>query len=137
MFRRNIRDAHLRYYAIAMVIALPALAVAFLVRDPILFLVLLLPHFLLTFPSMGYASTLVQLVTPPDQRSRVSSLFLLVMNLISLGFGAVVVGALSQAYGGKGHLGPAILTVLLVCGPVAFALVIQALRPARELLAAE
>ena len=135
LFRRGYLDAHLRYYLVAIAIAIPALVAAFQVRNPILFILLLVPHYLLTMPSMGYASALIQLVTPVEHRAKISSLFLMIMNLVALGLGAVLIGWISEyAFAAPVGLGAAFTIVTLICSPLAAALIVQALKPARERL---
>lgn len=57
-------------------------------------------HFVLTMP-LGIMPAYLQSVTPADARSRMSALYLLVMNFLGLGLGPVLVGAVSDTMGGS------------------------------------
>ncbi len=95
LVRRNAADAHVRVAAIAAILGLPfALALPWAHGMTATLLVAGGLHFAVSFP-MGVVPAFIQLVTPAEARGQVSGLYVLVINVVGLGLGPTLVGALS------------------------------------------
>jgi MFS family permease len=88
--------AHLDMALFAAVAAIPlVMAVAYVASADSLLIVLAALHFALSMP-LGSSAALVQLMTPRAVRGRITALYMLVLNVMGLGLGPVLVGALSD-----------------------------------------
>jgi len=103
---------------------MPSLAGALWMDAPVLFL--LNAYF-------GAAIAALQLVTPNEMRAQVRALMLFVTNLLGLGLGPFLVGALSDRVVGELHLALALVSGVLA--PVAAAVAASGLRPYRAFVA--
>jgi MFS family permease len=107
-----------RYYAaipaVAASLAIPAFAVAILSpsRDAAFFL-FVIPQALCTV-WLGPVITTLQHLVPPNMRTTASALFLFINNLIGLGLGALLFGALSDKL--RPYYGEDALRYALLCG---------------------
>jgi MFS family permease len=97
--RAGKANAHVRVVALAAMIGLPfALGLA-LPHGPVsLLMVVAGLHFAVSMP-MGVVPAFLQLATPQAARAQVSGLYVLFINVIGLGFGPTLVGALSTGMG--------------------------------------
>ena len=92
--------------------------------------------FFASFP-FGAAAAALQLMAPPDLRARLSAVYLLVINLIGIGFGPVMIAALSDhLLGGKSELGLAMAATGAVVTPLG-TLLLFSTRPAYRAALAE
>jgi predicted MFS family arabinose efflux permease len=91
------RSAYALIPAVAFVLALPCYVFGMLSPSPIVAFVLFLPPTALGLAWLGPILTAVQHLAAPAMRSTTSALFLFINNLIGLGLGTVLIGALSDA----------------------------------------
>lgn len=101
----RLGNAHPRGYAlvpaIAFTITLPAYLVAFSTQS------LLVPALLLVIPTalslmwLGPVVTAITRLVPPEMRATSSALFLFINNLVGLGLGTILIGAISDALTGR------------------------------------
>jgi MFS family permease len=122
---RGVRDAELRVGAWSALLLWPVAVIAFQVDDPRLMLVLLAPLlFLSSFP-FGAASSAIQLVTPNQYRARMSALYLLIINLTGIGFGATAASLISDyVLRDANRIGDGVSIVASVSAPLAAALLL-------------
>jgi MFS family permease len=86
---------------------------------------------------MGPATAALQIVTPNEYRGQVSSLYLMALNILGLGCGPTIVGALTTyVFRNDASVGWAMLTGYLLLMPLSLACLAFACRPMREALAA-
>lgn len=131
LFSRGVKDAHVRFLFVALIIAAPCAVGAFFV-GPVLFVALLGIWFLLAYPIQGYSAAAIQLVTPESFRGRISAIFTIMVNLLAAGIGPVVVGFLSDfAFTGPRSLGLAIVANLALWAPLGILLLWKVLPVAR------
>ena len=91
------RGAYARLPAVAWAITAPMFAIGFWSSSPVLaWLLFLIPN-ALNILWLGPIVTAVQHLVPPHMRATASASFLLINNLIGLGAGAFVIGAMSDA----------------------------------------
>lgn len=126
---RGYRDAEIRVGIGSAVLLWPLAVLAFQVRDTQLTLCLLAPLlFLASFP-FGAASAALQLVTPNRLRARVSALYLLVINLAGIGFGATAASLVSDfVLHDDQRIGDGVAVVAAVATPLAALLLWRAMR---------
>ncbi|HEY0164603.1 MAG TPA: MFS transporter [Sphingomicrobium sp.] len=97
-FGRSDRAWYARLPAIAWLITAPTFAAGFLVQDLRLVWVLLLIPNALNILWLGPVTTAVQHLVPREMRATASASFLLINNLIGLGLGPMLIGALSELF---------------------------------------
>lgn len=83
--------------AAAFVLTLPCYVAGLLSHDPLIAFVLFVPPTALGLMWLGPVITAVQHLAPANARTTVSALFLFINNLIGLGLGSLIIGALSDA----------------------------------------
>lgn len=119
LVRRGAANAHVRVAALAALIGLPFALLLSVPQGPYgLLLVAAGLHFAVSMP-MGVIPAFLQLATPQDARAQVSGLYVLVINVIGLGLGPTLVGALST--GMATDAGDLRSAMSLVVGPAMFA----------------
>ncbi|MCW4462530.1 MFS transporter [Sphingomonas sp. BT-65] len=94
---RSDRGWYARLPAIAWAITVPTFAFGFLSSSPMLAWALLLIPNALNILWLGPVTTAVQHLVPREMRATASASFLLINNLIGLGIGPLLMGALSDA----------------------------------------
>ena len=89
--------------------------------------------FFASFP-FGAAAAALQLMTPPHLRAQLSAVYLLVLNLIGIGGGPLMIGAISDhALGGPAEIGSAMALTGLLTVPVGVVILAAALPAYRKL----
>ena len=117
---QGIKDAELRVGVWGALAMLPLVLGVFLVQDGTLMLVLLAPTLLLSSFPFGAASAAIQLVTPNMYRARASALYLLVINLTGIGFGATAASLVSDyVLHDDQRIGQGVIAVAVVALPLA------------------
>lgn len=118
LYARGVTDAHLRVFGICMAVGAPCALLAFLAGNPVTFLILIaLAHFF-AFSFTGYASALVQLVSPAAARGRMAGLYVMMLVLFGNGLGPLLLGTLSDNVFGPARIGSAAALLIGVLGPV-------------------
>lgn len=122
--RKYGRAIHAPVLLAASTLGLLAVAALILPANPTSFLVLAaLAHFLISLPN-GVVPALIQVTTPRSSRSRVSAIYVLVINLIGLGIAPVAIGAISSSAPDDPHMLRFAMWSCLTVGMV-FALVLS------------
>ncbi len=106
LFSRGQTDAHLRYFAIMSLLALPCGVAAYLVNSGMAMIVLYnIAYFLLmSFASIGPAA--LQIATPPSLRGKASALYMVVISIIGTILGPVIVATFTDVlFGNEAALG--------------------------------
>lgn len=131
---RGRQDAEMRVVLLGAVAIAPLVAATFLVRDATLAVALLAPMlFFSSFP-FAAASAALQLVTPGTLRARASAVYLLVINLTGIGFGATAMSLVSDyVLRDEQRIGDGATAVTLVAAPLAALLLAFGLRRFRQL----
>jgi MFS family permease len=90
-----MKDAHLRYFVMGGAVIAVAGVVSLFAPTPVLFVVALIP--IKIFVNFGGVSAAaVQIVTPNELRGRVSSLYMMVINIIGVSMGPAGVAWLTD-----------------------------------------
>jgi len=129
-------DAELRVGLVSTLLLWPLAIFVFQAQDPTWALVALAPAiFCSSFP-FGAASAALQLVTPNRLRARTSALYLLVINLTGIGFGATFASMISDfVLRDETRIGDGVSTVALVSAPLAAWLLWKAMASYRQMQA--
>lgn len=96
LFGRGQQDAHLRYFTLMCLLALPCGTAAYLVKDGATMIVLynVAYFFLMSFASVGPAA--LQIATPPALRGKASAVYMVVISIVGTILGPVIVAALTD-----------------------------------------
>jgi MFS family permease len=98
LFRAGMKDAHMRWFAVMCPLAGCFAAAAYLVNDVWLMLALFNCALFCIVPYPGIAAAALQIATPPDLRGKLSSAYLIGLNLIGSLSGPMLVAAFTQYF---------------------------------------
>lgn len=122
LFRRGIRDIHIRFYRWLILAISPAMLVLFTVTDPWVFLVLFASVQFVTVPFLMYAAAVIAMLAPGTVRGQLVGVYLAAFTIVGQGLGPPLVGALTDfVFRDESQLGASLATVLI--GGAAVALV--------------
>jgi hypothetical protein len=137
LFRRGMRDAHLRYYGYATPLLAVCGVAAYLARDPIMS-VAGISATMLIMPMVATSLSALHVTTPSAYRGRVSSIFLFIFNVLGAAAGPSVVAGISDfALGGRGQIGPALAITFAVVAPLSALAFWLGVKPLREAIDAQ
>jgi MFS family permease len=138
LFRAGIRDAHLRYHLVACPLAGALAALAYVVDDAWLTVLLFnLGLFcLMGYPGIGAAS--LQIATPAPVRGKASAVYLMVLNLVGALLGPLIVAAITDyGFADERALGRSMSIFALGAMAIATVLFASALGAMRDALRSE
>ncbi|TVV77302.1 MFS transporter [Sphingomonas solaris] len=114
LFRRGRRDAHLFWAMTTLLLAAPFGIAAFLVADPWITVACYGAFMALILSTAGLGPSIVQVVTPPLLRGRVSALYVLVTGIIALAGGPVLVGLITDlVLGDEKRVGTSLILIVI------------------------
>jgi len=120
-YRGGMRDAHLRVYGWMIAGLSPAIVYAFFATHIYVFLACYAVIQFITVPFIVYASAILALLAPSRLRGRLLGACLFVFNLIGLGIGPTLVGALTDfAFGDESKVGHSLAIIVIVASGAAF-----------------
>ena len=132
LYKRGMKDAHLRFYTWLLIGSLPVVAVLFFIPDPIVFMICYGGLQIVAIPIMAYVSAAMQLIVPPSLRGRITGVFLLCLNGLGGGLGPVVVGGLTDGvFRDPAKVGWSLAVVICTAIPLALICLRLALKPLR------
>lgn len=121
LFMRGRKDAHLFYFMIMALLALPCAVLAYRVPSAIAMVALynLAYFFIMAYASIGPAS--LQMATPVELRGKASSIYMVVLTLIGVILAPVAVASLTDfLFADEARLGDSMaLFALITCGVAA------------------
>jgi MFS family permease len=133
LYRRGIKDAHVRLHVLTTLAGAPFAIAAFLVSNPITCVVLLCFTYLTFFSFAATATSALQLISPPQYRGRIASLYGVALTLGGAAAGPLIVASVSDLYlKGPGRLGECIAISTAICALPAAILLFLALKPFRR-----
>lgn len=131
-FVRGIKDIYIRFYNWLLIATLPLVATLFLVQDPWVFTALYAVVAIVTIPNLAYAMVVVQAITPPNLRGRLSAILGLVIVLAS-GVGPAIVGFLTDhAFRDEAKIGYSLATLFCTAIPSGIVCFFFCLAPLRD-----
>jgi len=117
LFRRGLKDAHLRYYVFTVLIAGVAGVVTGLAPTYTIALIGMMVVKLI-IPFIGVAAAALQITTPNEYRGQVSAIFLLIYNVVGYGFGPAIMAAISDFALGGARLDLALAITFAIFAPL-------------------
>jgi MFS family permease len=136
MYRRGLRDAQLRWYAVCLALATPIGIIATTTSTPWLcvFGITLLVTLLQPLPAVAF--TALNLVTPNELRGAGAAFFSATSGLIGTGGGTLLIAAASDLlFGGGSSLGLGLAVVIAVCCPLGALFLALGMKPMRQAVA--
>lgn len=129
--RRGVRDAHLRYYALMLVIYAAAGITATTSRNLVLVLACIGVVKFMSF--IPVAAGAIQITTPNEYRGQVTATFLLAYNIVGFGLGPSLVAGLSDfVLRGENTIGPSLAILFAVLPPIVILLFVLGMKPMRR-----
>lgn len=129
LYRRGMRDVHLRFYAWLIVAISPAFVFLFAATDPRLVLVLYALVQFVTVPFFVFVSAVIVLAAPPAARGQLAGLYIASFTVLGQGVGPPLVGAITDfVFRDETMLGQSLAVTTIGGIVVAFAALQVALR---------
>jgi hypothetical protein len=129
LYRRGMRDVHLRFYAWLIIAISPAFAFLFAATDPRLVLVLYALVQFVTVPFFVFVSAVIVLAAPPAARGQLAGLYIASFTVLGQGVGPPLVGAITDfVFRDEAKLGQSLAVTTIGGIIVAFAALQIALR---------
>ena len=129
LYRRGMKDVHLRFYSWLILGVSPALVAMFFVSNPSLFLVCYAVAQFITVPFIVYLSSVLALLAPNSVRAQAIAIFMFVFNIIGNGGGPALVGFLTDFFfHDEAKVGYSLAAVVIGSAAVALACCRAALR---------
>jgi MFS family permease len=121
LYRRGMRDVHLRFYSWLIIAFSPAFVLLFLVNDPRLVLLLYALVQFVTVPVFVFVSAVIVLAAPNTARGQVAGFYIAALTVLGQGVGPPLVGALTDfVFADEAMLGRSLMIVTLVGIVIAF-----------------
>lgn len=133
--RRGHKDANLRAGLIGALCLVPACILAPQMNSFGSSIAMYAAFFFFSSFPYGAAAAALQMMAPQALRARLTAIYLLVLNLIGIGFGPLCIAALSDSVlGGKEHLGDAMAIISAVVVPLGAFILYRTLATFREMV---
>lgn len=112
LWTKGVRGGHYLFASVALAIATPAAAIAFVGASPWIFLAGVFIIYFASALCLNMGATALQLLTPPALRGRLSGLYLFWTNMIGAGLGPLIVAYMTQnVFHNKAKIGSALAIV--------------------------
>lgn len=122
LYGGGMKDAHVRWHLLTLVISCPTMVWALNSGSPWLFLALSTPFWLLAYSYVGYAAAALQIFAPSHLRGRIAALFIAFLAIVGAGIGPPLTGWFTDAvFHDKAKLGLSLTAVTVIWGPIALA----------------
>ena len=121
LYRRGMRDVHLRFYSWLILAFSPAFALLFVVDDPRIVLLLYALVQFVTVPVFVFVSAVIVLAAPNTARGQVAGFYIAALTVLGQGVGPPLVGALTDfVFADEAMLGRSLMIVTIVGIIIAF-----------------
>lgn len=132
LYRRGIRDIHLRFYRWLIALFSPAIVLLFFVENPYLFIILFGLVQFVTVPFVIYVGAVIAMLAPNAVRGQLTALYIAAFATIGQGLGAPLVGGLTDfIFGDERAIGKSLAIVVIGCSAITFLFLGWALRHLR------
>lgn len=136
LFRGGMRDAHLRYLVVTLILSIPVILSAYLVDSAELCVVLIGLFFLIMGGYISLPATILQIVVPAAFRGKAASVKLTLLSLSSLTIGPLVVAVLTEhVFEDPNMVGWSIIVCAAFGVPLSVLGYMLSMAPAREMVA--
>jgi len=134
LYARGMKDAHVRYQWLGVIVAVPINIAGMLSGNPWIFLALNSVYYVLCYPFLGYAIAALQLHTPVSLRGRMSAWFIAVITMMGTFVGAPATAWLTQTvFTDKAMIGWSLITISVAFAPIVVGMMIWVGRHIRQL----
>jgi hypothetical protein len=135
LYKRGMRDAHVRFYSWLLISMVPIVLIIFLIRDAWLFLILYGIVQLVAVPFVVYQAATISLIAPSELRGRLAAIFLFSYTMTGLGAGPMLIAGLTDfVFRDEAQIGLSLMVTVSGCFLAAFLLLRSSLRPLGEAL---
>ncbi|MGE0741171.1 MAG: MFS transporter [Hyphomonadaceae bacterium] len=122
LYRRGMRDIHLRFYTWLIIAISPAFLLIFYIQDPALVLICYALIQFVTVPFFVFVSAVIVMVAPGQARGQLAALYFASFTVLGQGVGPTLVGAITDyGFGDEAMLGRSLAIVTLTGIAIAFA----------------
>jgi MFS family permease len=136
-FGRGRRDAYFTTAIVTTAIGVPLIISAFLATDGWTCVILLGAGYLFLCSFGGICSAALQLMSPGHLRGRTSALYVFTLNMLGLGLGPLIVGALTEhVFGDRMLVGYSVAVTVAVAGSISIACLLGGRRAYRDTISA-
>jgi MFS family permease len=134
-WKKGVHDGNVRVVVLSTLVSVPFGIAGPLMPSPWLAVLCLLVAYMTSMMAAAPENAAVQTVTPNRLRGQMTFLFLFIMNVVGMGFGPTLVGALSQYGFGEEHIRVSLATVGALMGIPAIYIFWRGLRPYGQAIA--
>lgn len=121
-FRNGQKDAYFTAAIMTTLVGVPLIVCAFLADDPWTCATLLGLGYLFLCSFGGICSAALQLMSPSRLRGRTAAMYVFTLNILGLGLGPLIVGALTEyVYGDRQLVGLSVATTVAIAGVISIA----------------
>jgi MFS family permease len=134
-WKKGVHDGNVRVVVLSTLISVPFGIAGPLMPDPWLAVGCLLLANLTSIMAAAPENAAIQTVTPNQLRGQMTFLFLFIMNVIGMGFGPLIIGALNQYLFGEAGIGMSLACAATFMGIPAIYVFWRGMRPYGEAIA--
>lgn len=136
-FSKGRRDAYFTTAIVTTAIGVPLIIAAFLASSGLACVILLGTGYLFLCSFGGICSAALQLMSPGHLRGRTSALYVFTLNILGLGLGPLIVGALTEhVFGDRMLVGYSVAVTVAVAGSISIACLLGGRRAYRDTISA-
>ncbi|MCU1719512.1 spinster family MFS transporter [Pseudomonas sp. 5P_3.1_Bac2] len=136
LYKRGIRDAHVRFYTWLLAVTPPLAIAAFCMTNPYWFMAMYAVVDVVLVSFLLYIAATVQLLVPNNMRGQTTAIFMLVTATIAAGIAPTIVASLTDfVFADQQQLGKSLMIVTTTASIIAFVVLrysLRHLRPALE-----
>ncbi|MNZ63779.1 L-galactonate transporter [compost metagenome] len=141
LYKRGYKDAHIRFYTLILILALPAIGVAFTTDDFKIFVFAYAALDIILLNSVFYVSATIQLMAPTHLRGRVMGMFILVVGTVAPTISPTLVATITEhVFEDQAKLGYSLISVSatsVVLAILVLGYTLRYLRPELDRVASE
>jgi MFS family permease len=134
-WKKGVHDGNVRVVVLSTLISVPFGIAGPLMPSPWLAVACLLVANLTSIMAASPENAAIQTVTPNRLRGQMTFLFLFIMNVIGMGFGPMIIGALNQYLFGESEIGLSLAVAAIFLGIPAIYVFWRGMRPYGEAIA--
>lgn len=134
-WKKGVHDGNVRVVVLATLLSVPFGIAGPLMPNPWLAVACLLLATMTSIMAAAPENAAIQTVTPNKLRGQMTFLFLFIMNVVGMGAGPMLIGALSQYVFGEAHIRQSLATAAVILGVPAAYIFWRGMRPYGEAVA--
>jgi len=136
LFSKGREDAHLLYFAIMCLLALPCGVLAYMVSNGIVSIVLYNVAYFLLMSFAGIGPAALQIATPPDLRGKASAVYMVILSVLATILAPIVVASFTDLlFGDESRLGWSMSLFAALTSGIAAVLFLSGRKAMRQVVA--